>query len=153
MAQENNPKTYQSLYEGIFLGGAADVNAMIEDEKCEVVVDLRAEAEADIKLIEGVTRIQVPLNNHSTESGQEAVIERAIKEVTTAYHNGKRIGFHCAAGMGRTGTVAIGTLLELGLFETIDEAEHEVQQIRSGVSINSAQREALKKLYPNAVKE
>lgn len=95
-----------------------------------------------------VKRTLIPLVNNSTEPGQEAVISQAIKQVTEAYHEGKKVAIHCAAGLARTGTVAIGTLLELGLAVSVEEAESTVKRIRPAVEISPAQHEALQHLYP-----
>jgi hypothetical protein len=40
-----------------------------------------------------------------------------------AYQAGQKVAFHCGGGKGRTGTVAAGTLLALGISKDVDEAE------------------------------
>jgi thioredoxin reductase len=47
----------------------------------------------------------------------------------------------------RTGAVAAGTHLTLGLSKTLQEAEEKVKEIRPAVNIKAAQREALEKLF------
>jgi protein-tyrosine phosphatase len=59
------------------------------------------------------------------------------------------VAFHCGGGKGRTGTVAAGTLLALGLSETVDEAEAKAKKIRNVIDIKPSQKESLLKLYPN----
>ncbi|MGC8731121.1 MAG: protein-tyrosine phosphatase family protein, partial [Halothiobacillaceae bacterium] len=68
----------------------------------------------------------------------------------SAYRDGKKVAFHCGGGKGRTGTVAAGVLLELGLCSTFAEAEAHAKAIRPVVNIKPDQREALLQLYPNA---
>jgi protein-tyrosine phosphatase len=58
------------------------------------------------------------------------------------------VAFHCGGGKGRTGTVAAGVLLELGLCSTLAEAE--AKAIRPVVNIKPDQRKALEHLYPTA---
>ena len=56
--------------------------------------------------------------------------------------------FHCGAGKGRTGTVVAGTLLALGLSDTLDEAEAKAKSIRTVIDMKPSQRESLNTLYP-----
>jgi protein-tyrosine phosphatase len=91
--------------------------------------------------------IQIPLADNSAVP-QEKAFEQAIQAVTEAYQQNKKVAFHCGGGKGRTGTVAAGTLLALGLSDTLDEAEAKVKSIRSVIDIKSSQRESLNKLYP-----
>ncbi|MGN8768008.1 protein-tyrosine phosphatase family protein [Paenibacillus barengoltzii] len=139
-------KNYQALYDNkIFMGGAADVEAMVKNEGVEVIVDLRAEStgcaypDADVKWI------QVPLGDNA-ESPQDELFKQAINHVVEAYRSGKKVGFHCGGGSGRTGAVAAGTLIALGECKTLDEAEQKAKSIRSKINIKPPQREALKKL-------
>ncbi|WP_373231475.1 dual specificity protein phosphatase family protein [Cohnella sp.] len=143
-----NEKKYQALFEDrIFVGGADDVEAMVKDEKCDVIVDLRAEAtkcaypEADVQWV------NVPLKDNSLESGQEQVIQQAIEEVVNAYQKGHTVGFHCGAGRGRAGTVAAGVLLSLGICDSVNEAVQKAKSIRRVVNLNPAQTEALTHLF------
>ncbi|MFC5649076.1 dual specificity protein phosphatase family protein [Paenibacillus solisilvae] len=141
-------KNYHALVgDQIYMGGAADVQDMISEAKCEVIVDLREESSsASGESDNQVTKIQVPIGDNS-ETPQAELFEQAIKHVTDAYKSGKKVGFHCGGGKGRTGAVAIGTLLELGLAQTIEEAELKAKSIRPIISIREPQREALEKLY------
>jgi protein-tyrosine phosphatase len=49
--------------------------------------------------------------------------------VVNAYNNRKKIYFHCQGGSNRTGTVAIGTMLELGLADSIQEAKEKAKAV------------------------
>lgn len=42
------------------------------------------------------------------------LFQQAINQVVEAYRSGKKVGFHCGGGSGRTGAVAVGTLTTLG---------------------------------------
>ncbi|SDX72038.1 dual specificity protein phosphatase family protein [Paenibacillus sp. CF384] len=146
MSQE---KRYHNLHDNmIFMGGAADVEAMVKNEGVEVIVDLRAEAiecaypEADVMWI------QVPLEDN-TEDLEEELFKEAINHVLEAYKGGKKVGFHCGGGKSRTGTVAAGMLIALGESNTVDEAEQKAKSIRSIINIKPPQLAALKKIFPN----
>ncbi|MCY9659623.1 dual specificity protein phosphatase family protein [Paenibacillus chondroitinus] len=140
-------KNYQALVDDkIFFGGAADVEAMIKNENVEVVVDLRGEATECAYPTDGVEWLQVPLGDNA-EAPQDQLFQQAINHVVEAYESGKKVGFHCGGGKGRTGAVAIGTLIALGKSEKIEDAEKLAKSIRPVVSIRQPQREALEKLF------
>ncbi|WP_312880217.1 protein-tyrosine phosphatase family protein [Paenibacillus phytorum] len=74
---------------------------------------------------------------------------KPLNHVVEAYKSGKKVGFHCGGGSGRTGAVAVGTLITLGKSQSIDEAEALAKSIRPKVNVKPPQREALEKLYKN----
>lgn len=140
-------KNYQTLVgDQIYFGGAKDVQEMVDNEGVEVVVDLREESEACEASNPSVTWIKIPLGDNATEPEDE-LFTQAIKAVVSAYKEGKKVAFHCGGGKGRTGTVAVGTLLELGICKTIDEAEELAKRIRPIIKVKPDQREVLEKLY------
>ncbi|ANE48422.1 protein tyrosine phosphatase [Paenibacillus swuensis] len=140
-------KKYHALYEDkIFMGGAADVKDMVLNEGIDVVVDLRAESVECSYPEASVEWVKIPLGDNAAGS-QENLFRSAIDAVVGAYREGKKVAFHCGGGKGRTGTVAIGTLLELGEASSIDEAELKAKNIRSMIDVKPAQRESLEKLY------
>jgi protein-tyrosine phosphatase len=142
-------KNYHALIpDQIFMGAAGDVESMVKNEGIEVVVDLRGEAQEGAYSSAGVQRIQIPLTDQSNQP-QEDAFREAIQAVTDAYHQQKKVAFHCGGGKGRTGTVAAGTLIALGLCRTVDEAEAKAKGIRSIIDMKPSQRESLLKLYPN----
>ncbi|MGO4496226.1 dual specificity protein phosphatase family protein [Paenibacillus sp. 2RAB27] len=140
-------KNYQALVDDkIFFGGAADVEAMVKNENVEVVVDLRGEATECAYPTDGVEWLQVPLGDNA-EDPQDQLFQQAINYVVEAYKSGKKVGFHCGGGKGRTGAVAIGTMLTLGKSDNIEDAEKLVKSIRTVINIKQPQREALEKLF------
>ncbi|AHV97401.1 protein-tyrosine phosphatase family protein [Paenibacillus sabinae] len=142
-------KTYQALVEDkIYFGGAQDVEQMVTDEGVEVVVDLREEAEECAYPADTVQWIKVPLGDHATEPEAE-LFRTAIQEVVGAYRAGKKVAFHCGGGRGRTGTVAVGTLRELGLADSLEEAEQQAKAIRPSIAVKPIQWESLRAIYPN----
>ncbi|MCY9692221.1 protein-tyrosine phosphatase family protein [Paenibacillus alginolyticus] len=141
------PNNYQSLHENkIFFGGAADVEDMVKNEGVEVIVDLRGEATECAFPSPNVQWIQVPLGDNSEEP-EEQLFQQAISHVIEAYKSGKKVGFHCGGGKGRTGTVAVGTLLTLGRAQSIEEAEELAKSIRPVVSVKAPQRESLERIF------
>lgn len=146
-------RLYQALHQNrIFMGGAASVKSMVNNEKCDVIVDLRAEATECAYPAANVCWIKVPLKNNSRDPGQKQIIQQAISEVVKAYQKGHKVGFHCAVGRRRTGAVAIGVLLELGLSHTVEEAERKAKCIRKKIQLTPAQRKALQQLFPSKKK-
>lgn len=141
------PKNYQALIEDkIFFGGASDVEDMVKNENVEVIVDLRGEATECAFPAGNVEWIQVPLGDNA-ERPQDQLFQQAIDHVVEAYKSGKKVGFHCGGGKGRTGAVAIGTLITLGKSQSIEEAEKIAQSIRPIVNVRAPQREALEKIF------
>lgn len=138
---------YQALVENkIFMGGASDVEDMVKNERVDVIVDLRGEATECAYPAGDVEWIQVPLGDLA-EGPQDRLFKQAIDHVVDAYKSGKKVGFHCGGGKGRTGAVAVGTLIQLGKCSTIEEAEKLAQSIRPVIQIRPPQREAIEKLY------
>ncbi|MBU8764157.1 dual specificity protein phosphatase family protein [Micrococcus luteus] len=144
----SSEKNYHALIpDKIFMGAAADVESMANNEGIDVIVDLRGEATECAYPAANAKWIQIPLADNSAVP-QEKAFEQAIQAVTEAYQQNKKVAFHCGGGKGRTGTVAAGTLLALGLSDTLDEAEAKAKSIRSVIDIKPSQRESLNKLYP-----
>lgn len=143
-------KTYHQLIaDRIYLGGASDVPAMVADEGVRVIVDLREESTGCAADAAGLTWIRIPLGDDPSQD-QAALFKTAIEAVIAAYRGGQKVAFHCGGGKGRTGTVAVGVLLALGMCQTLDEAEAAAKAIRPIISMKPAQRAALQKLYPQA---
>ncbi|SET38114.1 Rhodanese-like domain-containing protein [Paenibacillus sp. NFR01] len=140
-------KSYHRLVEDrIYFGGANDVEQMVNDEGIEVVVDLREEAEHCASTSQAVKWIKIPLGDHAEEPEPE-LFHSAIQEVVKAYREGKRVAFHCGGGRGRTGAVAVGTLKELGLAKTLEEAEQQAKAIRPTIAVKPNQWASLKAIY------
>lgn len=140
-------KTYQALIaDQIYFGSAKDVAAMVENDKIQVVVDLREESQACESSDPSVTWIKIPLGDNATEP-EHTLFAQAIQAVVSAYRQNKKVAFHCGGGKGRTGMVAVGVLLELGICKTIDEAEMMAKNIRPVINVKPDQRASLVKLY------
>ncbi|MCH1627424.1 protein-tyrosine phosphatase family protein [Ferdinandcohnia quinoae] len=137
-------KNYHELIKDrIYVGGADDVNDMFENEKVDVVFDLRAESPNEET---GYNRVHSPIVDE--EENQEESIKKSIDNVVNAYNEGKKVYFHCQGGSNRTGTVAIGALLALGKESTIEEAEEIAKKARPKINVKQEMKEALKRIYP-----
>ncbi len=144
-------KTYQALIaDRIYFGGAKDVPTMVDNDKIQVVVDLREESQACESPDPSVRWIKIPLGDNATEP-EHTLFAQAIQAVVSAYHQKKKVAFHCGGGKGRTGTVAVGVLLELGICKTIDDAEAMAKSIRPVINVKPDQRASLVKLYSDKV--
>ncbi|WP_339255626.1 dual specificity protein phosphatase family protein [Paenibacillus sp. FSL R5-0713] len=140
-------KKYHALIaEKVFMGGAADVEAMVLNEGIEVVVDLREEATECAYPTDHVKWVKIPLDDDTKEHEAE-LFKQAIDEVVGAYNAGKKVAFHCGGGKGRTGTVAAGILLKLGLANTFEDAEIKAKSIRSIINIKPVQKDLLNKIF------
>ena len=72
----------------------------------------------------------------------EAAAFRGLIEELRAVND--KIYIHCAAGYGRSATVAAALLIARGLAETPEEAEERLQESRPGVKLNAEQRGLLR---------
>ncbi|PUB16689.1 dual specificity protein phosphatase family protein [Paenisporosarcina sp. OV554] len=137
-----NDKQYQALIDDrIFVGGVADVQRAIEDEKIDVVYDLRAEVAASSS--------EISKHQPIVDDGefQDESIRTGVKQIVQDYQDGKKIFFHCNSGRGRAGTMAVATLMELRLADSIEEAEARVKMVRPEVDVKPQFKEALKRIY------
>lgn len=133
----------------IYFGGAADMQQIADLEHIDLVVDLREESTGCAATRAGLIWQQIPLGDNADQPQAELFAD-AIQTVVLAYQEGKKVAFHCGGGKGRTGTVAAGVLLELGLCRSLDEAEAAAKAIRPIIHIKPDQRQALEALYPDA---
>jgi len=136
---------HELLKDRIYIGGADDVKDMLENEKVDIVFDLRAEApKEEVKY----NRVHSPIVDDIAQ--QDESVKKSINHVVNAYNEGKNVYFHCQGGSNRTGTVAIGTLLALEKASTIEEAEEMAKTARPKINVKSEMKEALKRTFPNA---
>ena len=139
-------RNYQELIEdGIFIGGADDAVDVMENERVDVIVDLRAES---TNISSDSNLIYCPIVDDADQ--QDESVNNAINLVVNSYNDGKKVFFHCGGGSNRTGTVAIGTLLALGEATTIAEAEEKAKTIRPKINVKPAMKDSLKRIFPDA---
>jgi protein-tyrosine phosphatase len=139
-------KNYNELIKDrIYIGGADDVNDVMANEKADIIFDLRAEAP---EYKSDFNRFHSPIVDDCEH--QDESIKKSIEHVVNAYNEGKKVYFHCGGGSGRTGTVAVGTLLSLGKAKTIEEAEEMAKAARPKVKVKPQMKESLQRIFPNA---
>lgn len=139
---ENN---YDALVSNrIFVGGIDGVNPLLENEKIDVIFDLRfSKKEHPAEAL----RVHQPILDD--ETAQAESIKEAVGQIVEAYNDGKNVYFHCTSGNGRAGTMAVATLLELGIAKTVEEAEQTVKAIRPQINVKADQKRSLEKVYSN----
>lgn len=136
-------KKYEALIpERVFMGGIDAIDDLLENEKIDVIYDLRAEVNGPLSSDLSIHQPIVDEAEHQDES-----IKAAVKEVVDAYHSGKNVYFHCNTGRGRAGTIAAATLLELELANSVEDAEQKAKEIRPQISIRSQFKDALNRIY------
>ncbi len=138
-------KNYEELVpHRIFIGGVDAIDDLLTNEKIDVIYDLRAEVKGPLS---SEISIHQPIVDDAEHQDQS--IQTAVSEVVNAYKAGKNVYFHCNTGRGRAGTVATAALLELGLANSVDEAEQQATAIRPTINVKPQFKEALKRLYEN----
>ncbi|MFJ7669400.1 dual specificity protein phosphatase family protein [Lysinibacillus sp. NPDC097195] len=140
-------KNYDVLVKDrLFFGGAQDADAAFSNEQVDVVIDVR---------VNGLTEQQqqaahydyhhIPIADEETEVAPS--IDLVAKKIVSAYESGQKVYFHCGSGGGRAGVAATAVLMELGLANSLEEAESAVKKARSQVTIRPNMATALKQLY------
>lgn len=139
---------YHALIPGkVYIGGENSLLEALKEQEITDVFDLRDTGTKAEGFPAEVTRHHFPIVED--ESGQEGSVQAAIQAVTAAVNDGKTVYFHCAGGRNRTGTVATGLLMELGLASTVDEAEALAKEQRPDINIKQEMRDMLKEFYPS----
>jgi len=136
-------KNYEELVSNrIFIGGVDAIDDLLANEKIDIIFDLRAEVKNPLSSNKSVHQ---PIVDDTEQ--QDVSIQAAVKEITDAYKAGKNVYFHCNTGRGRAGTIATATLLELGLADSVDEAEQKAKEIKPAINIKPPFKDALKRIY------
>jgi protein-tyrosine phosphatase len=126
----------------IFFGGVDAIDNLLANENIDVIYDLRAEVKG---VLPSDKSIHQPIVDDVEQ--QDVSIQAAVKEVIDAYNAGKNVYFHCNTGRGRAGTIATATLLELGLADSVDEAEQKAKEIQPTINVKPQFKDALKRIY------
>jgi len=83
--------------------------------------------------------------NIAAKEGNE--VELTIDYVIQAQKEGKKVYFHCSGGRNRTGTVAMGTLLQMGKANTVEDAEKQAVAIRPIINVKPELKEVLHNMF------
>ncbi|MDA2479635.1 protein-tyrosine phosphatase family protein [Bacillus cereus group sp. Bce025] len=137
---------YHELVKGkVYIGGVDAIQEAVKKHGITEVFDLRAGGEEAEGFPAETTRHAYPIVEGV--EGQDESVKTAISAVKEAVEQDKKVFFHCSGGRNRTGTVATGLLVELGIAENIEEAEQKAKEVRSIINIKPELREVLGKLY------
>ncbi len=101
----------------------------------------RAHPAADLAQ-HGFRQLQLPVVDFAAPTPQQ--IDRAVSAISAAADAGEVVAVHCAAGLGRAGTIAACYLVQGGL--TADEAITEVRRRRPG-SVEAPEQERAVSAY------
>ncbi len=136
-------KKYEELIPNrIFIGGVDAIEDLLANENIDVIYDLRAEV---TDALSSDISVHQPIVDDAEQ--QDESIQVAVKKVVDAYKEGKNVYFHCNTGRGRAGTIATATLLELGLADSVDEAEQQAKIIQPTINVKPKFKEALRRIY------
>lgn len=140
-------KNYDVLVKDrLYFGGAKDAEAAFDNEAVDVVIDVRVNGLTDEEQ-KAVGYLYKHLPIADEDLAVATSIDKVAKEITAAFHDGKKVYFHCGGGGGRAGVAATAVLMELGLATSLEEAESAVKEARPQVSIRPNMATALQKLY------
>ncbi|MBP1933371.1 hypothetical protein [Ammoniphilus resinae] len=82
---------YQSFLEGLFICGEIDVPTVIDKEKANFIVDVRAEAKESAGGQEN-RRVNIPLE--ASKPNQSKELKEAIDQLVAAYKKGEKAVLH-----------------------------------------------------------
>jgi protein-tyrosine phosphatase len=137
---------YHELIEGkVYIGGEAALLQALQEQEITDVFDLRDTGTEAEGFPANVTRHHHPIVED--EDGQEGAIHGAILAIKEAVNQNKSVYFHCAGGRNRTGTVATGLLIELGLAGSVEEAEQLAITKRPDINIKPEMINVLNGFY------
>ncbi|MDO6633360.1 protein-tyrosine phosphatase family protein [Bacillus thuringiensis] len=137
---------YHELVKGkVYIGGVDAIQDAVKKHGITEVFDLRAGGEEPEGFPAGTKRHAYPIVEGVER--QDESVRNAIAAVKEAVEQDKKVFFHCSGGRNRTGTVATGLLVELGIAENIEEAERKAKEVRSIINIKPELREVLGNLY------
>jgi protein-tyrosine phosphatase len=106
-----------------------------------LVVDLTAEFVAHPEALRGRTYLCLPTLDMSAPD------EKAFQHLVSRVAGWQGIVYvHCAAGHGRSATVAAAVLIVRGLANSVEEAEELMRKVRPGIRLAPAQRSLLRRI-------
>lgn len=140
-------KNYDVLVKDrLFFGGAKDADLAFEQETVDIVIDVRVNGlSKEEQEAASYAYKHMPIADEDIEAAPS--IEKVAKEIVSAYENGQKVYFHCGGGGGRAGVAATAVLMELGMANSLEEAEVAVKKARPQVKIRLKMADALQKLY------
>jgi len=137
---------YHELIEGkVYIGGEAALLQALQEQEITDVFDLRDTGTEAEGFPANVIRHHHPIVED--EDGQEGAVHGAILAIKEAVNQNKSVYFHCMGGRNRTGTVATGLLIELGMANSVEEAEQLAKAKRPDINIKPEMINVLNGFY------
>jgi protein-tyrosine phosphatase len=127
----------QQVLPGLWLGRRPQPHEIPPD--VELVVDLTAEMHEPRRIPAAREYVCFPILDATSPTLDEV---RAILEAMNSCRGS--VYLHCAAGHGRSATIAACVMIQRGQASTVEEAETHLRRIRPGVTLNRAQRSLIR---------
>lgn len=114
-----------------------DDAAFLDQEGIQVLVSLTEDPpDGNVLSSEGIDQFHIPVKDFTPPTLEQMIDFVAVVDRASA--DGRPVGVHCTAGLGRSGTMAAAYLVAVG--STADDAMAKVRQLRPG-SIETPEQE------------
>jgi len=116
----------------------------LQDKKVELLVSLTEEPlDSEVLKQYGITSLHITIRDFHAPSLQQ--LNQFVAAARETISNGSRVGVHCWAGLGRTGTFLAAYLIAAG--QSPDVAIAAIRNQRPGSIETRAQEDVLKSFY------
>lgn len=113
----------------------------LADKGVRLLINLHTQGHVPERIMRyGITELHLPVADFAPPTPEQ--LERGVEAMERAIRNGTRVGVHCGAGLGRTGTLMACYFVRRGL--PPDEAIAHVRSMRPGSVETLAQEAAVR---------
>lgn len=126
----------------LYVGSAEEASLAAATGKVTTVMDVR---------VNGLTErpaysyIHCPIADESDAIAES--IQVGVTELKARYEQGESIYLHCGSGNGRASVMTVAALIELGIAETVEQAEAYLLEKNPAATIRPNMRAALQQNY------